>query len=148
MLELAHLANLKQTTNGCAWLSQLPSSVERVCKDWQLVPDKNPYPDSTVSYVLPAKQNGVPVVVKFQWPHDECVHEAEALRQWNGVAAVRLLAHNPAEHALLLERCDPGQSLATDRRCLRKPCRRSIPLVDGRRLHFRWTLYEVALLDQ
>ncbi len=112
MIEPTHLANLKQTTSGCAWLSQLPASVERVCKDWQLLPDKNPYPDSTVSYVLPAKQNGVPVVVKFQWPHDECVYEADALRRWNGVAAVRLLAHNAAEHALLLEQCYPGQSLA------------------------------------
>jgi streptomycin 6-kinase len=44
--------------------------------------------------------------------HDECVHEAEALRVWNGMGAVRLLAHDLARHALLLERCVPGTHLA------------------------------------
>ena len=40
------------------------------------------------------------------------MHETEALRVWNGIGAVRLLAHAPARHALLLERCVPGTHLA------------------------------------
>ncbi len=112
LIELAHLANLNQTASGRAWVAQLPTSIERVCADWQLVPNENPFLDGTVSYVTLAEQNGVPFVLKLQWPHEECVYEADALQRWNGVGAVRLLAHNPTEHALLLEPCFPGHSLA------------------------------------
>ncbi len=114
LIELAHLANLNQTADGCAWLSQLPESIERVCTDWQLVLDENPYLESTVSYVIPALQHDVPVVLKLQWPHEECRYEADALKRWNGVGAARLLAHNPTEHALLLEQCYPGESLVNN----------------------------------
>jgi streptomycin 6-kinase len=65
-----------------------------------------------VSYVVPAVRAGVPVVLKVQWPHDECEHEAHALRVWDGDGAVRLLAHDAARHGLLLERCLPGTPLA------------------------------------
>ena len=116
MIELAHLANLNQSSSGSAWLSQLPASIGRVCTDWQLVPNGKPYLDSTVSYVIPVLQNDEPVVLKFQWPHEECWYEADALKRWNGVGAVRLLAHNPIEHALLLEQCYPGKSLANSER--------------------------------
>lgn len=48
----------------------------------------------------------------MQLPDDvESEHEADALRFWDGHGAVRLLAHEPAERALLLERCPPGTSL-------------------------------------
>lgn len=93
-------------------MAQLPESINRVCTDWQIESRKTPFLDGTVSYVVPALQNGVPVVLKFQWPHEECLFEADALKRWNGVGAVRLLAHNPTEHALLLEQCFPGQTLA------------------------------------
>jgi streptomycin 6-kinase len=41
----------------------------------------------------------------------ESVHEADALRFWDGRGAVTLLAHDPARRALLLERCVPGTPL-------------------------------------
>jgi streptomycin 6-kinase len=44
---------------------------------------------------------------------DESEHEAEALHFWDGRGAVRLLAHDPAHRALLLERCRPGTPLGT-----------------------------------
>lgn len=50
-------------------------------------------------------------VLKIQWPHHESEHEADALELWNGDGAVRLLAHDPTRHALLLERCRPGTYL-------------------------------------
>ena len=40
--------------------------------------------------------------------------EAEALRFWDGRGAVRLLAHDPASRALLIERCVPGTPLGTE----------------------------------
>jgi streptomycin 6-kinase len=53
-------------------------------------------------------------VLKVQLPDDtESVHEAEALRFWDGRGAVRLLAHDPDSRALLIERCVPGTPLGT-----------------------------------
>jgi streptomycin 6-kinase len=51
-------------------------------------------------------------VLKIQKPHRESEHEAAALELWAGKGAVRLLAHDPEHHALLLERCLPGTPLA------------------------------------
>jgi streptomycin 6-kinase len=50
-------------------------------------------------------------VLKIQWPHRESEHEAAALDLLNGDGAVRLFAHDPTRHALLLERCRPGTYL-------------------------------------
>jgi streptomycin 6-kinase len=56
--------------------------------------------------------DGEDVVLKVQQPHRESEHEAAALERWNGEGAIRLLDHDPDEHALLLERCLPGTPLA------------------------------------
>jgi streptomycin 6-kinase len=55
---------------------------------------------------------GVDAVLKIQTPHRESEHEAAALELWDGDGAIRLLAHDPEQHALLLERCVPGTPLA------------------------------------
>jgi streptomycin 6-kinase len=52
-------------------------------------------------------------VLKVQTPHRESEHEAAALELWDGDGAVRLLAHDPERHALLLERCVPATPLAS-----------------------------------
>jgi streptomycin 6-kinase len=56
--------------------------------------------------------DGREVVLKVQEPHRESEHEAAALELWDGDGAVRLLDHEPEEHALLLERCVPGTPLS------------------------------------
>jgi streptomycin 6-kinase len=55
---------------------------------------------------------GAETVLKIQEPHRESEHEAAALELWNGDGAIRLLDHDPEEHALLLERCVPGTPLS------------------------------------
>jgi streptomycin 6-kinase len=50
-------------------------------------------------------------VLKVVVPHPEATHEPDALRDWAGEGAVRLLDQAPEEHALLLERCRPGVAL-------------------------------------
>jgi streptomycin 6-kinase len=57
---------------------------------------------------------GDEVVLKVQTPHRESEHEAAALKRWDGDGAVRLLAHDPERHALLLERCVPATPLASE----------------------------------
>ena len=73
-----------------------------------------PFPDGVASVlVAPAvTAEGEEVVLKVQEPHRESEHEAAALELWGGEGAVRLLDHDPEEHALLLERCVPGTPLA------------------------------------
>jgi streptomycin 6-kinase len=56
--------------------------------------------------------DGTEAVLKIQDPHRESEHEAAALELWNGEGAVRLLEHDPEQHALLLERCRPGTPLS------------------------------------
>jgi streptomycin 6-kinase len=58
------------------------------------------------------RADGTSAVLKLQFPDRESEHEAEALRRWDGDGAIRLLAHDPARHALLLERCEPGSPLS------------------------------------
>ncbi|HRW37635.1 MAG: phosphotransferase [Acidimicrobiales bacterium] len=85
--------------------------VEEVAARWSLTVGE-PFPTSSVSWAAPATAAGRPAVLKVQWPHAECEHEALALATWAGDGAVRLLAHDPGRHALLLERCEPGTTLA------------------------------------
>jgi len=75
---------------------------------------ERPYEQSSVSVVFPAtSRDGSPVVLKIQFPHQECKHEPEALRRWGGRGALQLLDNDPTLNALLLERCDPGDHLST-----------------------------------
>jgi streptomycin 6-kinase len=56
---------------------------------------------------------GEQAVLKVQQPHRESEHEAAALERWDGDGAIRLLDHEPDEHVLLLERCEPGTPLSS-----------------------------------
>jgi streptomycin 6-kinase len=91
----------------------LPDVVAGLAKRWGLEVGEA-YAGANVSYVAPAMRAGERVVLKVQWPHEESLHEADALRVWNGGGAVRLLDHDAASHALLLEHCAPGTFLSAD----------------------------------
>ena len=106
-----NLAWLRQSEAGERWLASLPRIVSELTRQWDLRLTGTNF-GGYVSYVVPADRHSVPVVLKVQWPHDECEYEADALRVWDGAGAVRLLAHDPARHALLLERCAPGTPLS------------------------------------
>jgi streptomycin 6-kinase len=56
---------------------------------------------------------GEQAVLKVQQPHRESEHEAAALALWDGDGAIRLLDSEPEEHALLLERSEPGTPLSS-----------------------------------
>ena len=102
---------LGQHESGRVWLDKLPGLLDEVVERWQLsIGDA--FPDASASLTLrTARVDGEPVVLKLQYPHREAEHEAEALAHWDGNGAVRLLAHDPDRHALLLELCEPGTPL-------------------------------------
>jgi streptomycin 6-kinase len=103
---------LEASSEGRAWLRDLPDRVQACVDLWALRPEP-PYTESYVSLVLPVTlTDKTPAVLKLQFPHPESEHEAEALRHWNGQGAVRLFASEPKYHALLMEKCEPGDPLS------------------------------------
>ncbi len=92
--------------------AELASVVDECAERWGLRVGE-PFPLAAASVAMPARTaEGEDVVLKIQIPHRESEHEAEALRAWDGDGAVRLLAHDPERHALLIERCLPGTPLS------------------------------------
>ena len=94
--------------DGRRWVEELPGRIERLRRRWDLDLGAPFEPGGVTSWVAPA---GPDAVLKVVVPHREADHEAAALRAWAGDGAVRLLDEDPAEHALLLERCRPGTAL-------------------------------------
>lgn len=108
----AGLEWLRGSEAGRSWLDALPGLVEECAARWSLrVGDA--FESSHVSLALRASlPDATEAVLKVQFPHRECEHEAEALRVWSGDGAVQLLEHDAERHALLIERCRPGTHLA------------------------------------
>jgi streptomycin 6-kinase len=104
---------LEESSDGREWLRWLPAHVKACAERWSLRLEA-PYQESYVSIVFPvAVADGSRAVLKVQFPHPESEHEAEALRRWDGQGSVRLFAYDPAHHALLMERCEPGDLLSS-----------------------------------
>jgi streptomycin 6-kinase len=103
---------LERSSEGQAWLSDLPGRIQTCAELWALRLEP-PYRESYVSLVMPVTlTDKTPAVLKLQFPHPESEHEAEALRRWNGHGAVRLFAYERQYHALLMEKCEPGDPLS------------------------------------
>jgi streptomycin 6-kinase len=112
VIEHPGLAWLNGSASGRAWLTALPATLDACAASWDLTLGE-PYPYAFASLAMPVTRvDGTPAVLKIQVPHREAEHEAAALALLGGHGAVRLLAHDPRRHALLLERCEPGTSLA------------------------------------
>ncbi|MEM6934485.1 MAG: aminoglycoside phosphotransferase family protein [Pseudomonadota bacterium] len=103
---------LARKPGGSKWLQDLPQLIADALAQWNLRPSGPPYTGGSVSYVAPVARGDERFVLKIQWPHDEAEHEADALREWRGGGAVRLVAHDPMKNVLLLEECIPGSFLA------------------------------------
>lgn len=104
---------IEKSAGGREWLRDLPSRARACAQKWKLELEA-PYPQSFVSIVFPARRSdGSPAVLKIQYPHAESDYEEEALRLWNGEGAVQLFEYDPGHHALLIERCEPGDHLSS-----------------------------------
>jgi len=100
------------TPEGAEWQRELPARLARLIERWELTLGPPYLPGGATSYVAPARRaDGTLVVLKVVIPHREARDEADALRVWAGNGAVMLLDAAREEHALLLERCDPGTAL-------------------------------------
>jgi streptomycin 6-kinase len=96
---------------GAEWLASLPSIVQACAERWSLRVG-TPFEDGHVSFVAPVDLgDGTPAVLKINFPERESEQEPAALGHWDGRGAARLLAHDEAHRALLVERCHPGTQL-------------------------------------
>lgn len=100
---------------GRAWLSSLPSLLDRAVERWDLELGE-PFRDGSAAWVAPAtrRADGTEAVLKVTVPHREARFEGDGLRLWNGDGAVDLLAQDAGDDVLLLERCRPGTPLRDD----------------------------------
>ncbi len=93
------------------WLAELPSLVAGLERDWAIRVGRA-YSDATEAFVAEATvDGGTPAVLKLIVPRDgdAAANEITVLRLAEGVGCVRLLRHDEARSALLLERL--GRSL-------------------------------------
>jgi len=80
---------------------------------WQLALE-GPVASGAVALIIPvARHDGSKAVLKLQPVDDETGGEPAALKAWAGRGAVRLLEHDPASGAMLLERLDASRDLST-----------------------------------
>ena len=108
----AALKWMEKSAAGREWLQAL-SARAAFCGDKWKLKLAEPYQQSFVSVVFPAtREGGAHVVLKIQYPHAESEHEAEALRLWGGNGAIKLFDYDEQNHALLLEKCEPGEHLS------------------------------------
>jgi streptomycin 6-kinase len=106
------VATVNGHEGGPAWLAKLPGVVDELRERWSLRLGA-PFHGGSCSWVAPAwLPDGEPAVLKVTWPHREAMGEAEGLRRWGGRGAVLLLEEDRDHLAVLIERCEPGTTLA------------------------------------
>jgi streptomycin 6-kinase len=98
---------------GAIWLDNLPGLIAACSRKWNLALAGGPF-ELSYNYVVPVLQDGrTPAVLKLGVPTPEFTSETRALRIFRGHGAVRLLESDESLGALLLERINPGDTLAT-----------------------------------
>ncbi|WP_448060485.1 aminoglycoside phosphotransferase family protein [Cellulomonas hominis] len=101
-----------RTTEGAAWLRELPALVAAAARRWELTLG-DPFESGSAAWTAPARSaSGLDGVLKVVFPHDEARDEAPALHAWAGRGAVRLVADDRPGWCLLLERVRPGQPMS------------------------------------
>lgn len=98
---------------GVEWLNRLPTLIVECERRWS-VAALSPLDNLSFNYIAPAVgADGREVILKLGVPNPELLTEIEALRLYDGRGCVRLLAADPDQGAMLLERLKPGTSLST-----------------------------------
>ncbi len=111
MIEVPRPVREKARTAGAAsWLDGLPALVAALEREWRITVG-GAYPDATEAFVARARTaTGEEAVLKLVVPRAgaAATHEITVLRLAGGQGCVRLLRHDEARGALLLERLGPS----------------------------------------
>lgn len=109
--DFAAMTVLRGGAAGHAWLDRLPDLLDGCARRWELTPGA-PMTPLSYNYVVPARcADGTAAILKICVPGGEFALQAEALRLFDGRGAARLLACDPGDEVMLLERCEPGTLL-------------------------------------
>ncbi|MGS0686874.1 aminoglycoside phosphotransferase family protein [Nakamurella sp. GG22] len=95
---------------GADWLAALPALVDASLRRWELTVDQGaggPWHGSN-ALVVPVLRDGERLVLRLAPPDPATTKEVAALRFWDGRGTVRLIQHDSAAAAMLLERIVPG----------------------------------------
>ena len=98
-----------------AWRKRLPASVDELLARWELEASAPFVPGGSSAWVAPVRdRDGVELVLKVAWAHEEARDEAAGMRAWQGRGAAVLHRSERVgdTSALLLERVRPGEPLA------------------------------------
>ena len=98
---------------GQKWLAELPARVDDLCAQWRLRID-GPVMHGYAGLAIPVRRGDELCVLRVGWLDEHTKTAPLALRAWNGNGAVRLLALDPTDHAMLLERLDASHRLAQE----------------------------------
>ncbi len=110
--DFARVTIARSGAAGRDWLERLPAILDGCAARWGLTigPPMTPL---SYNYVAAARRaDGAAAILKVHVPEGGFASEIAALRRFDGRGVARLLASDPHDTALLLERCDPGTSLA------------------------------------
>lgn len=98
--------------HGERWLAGLHAQIAELERAWSLEPISDLDATGECAWIgVVRRADGSDAILKISVPHAEARHEGDALRAWDGDAAVHLLASSDDGFALLLERCLPGDTL-------------------------------------
>jgi len=99
---------------GRAWTERLPAIVSDCAARWGLTIEGH-YPGLAINYAVRVRlADGQAAVLKAGFPGEELARELFTLRAFDGDGAVRVLAADEPNGALLLERLEPGTLLASE----------------------------------
>ncbi|GGL35761.1 aminoglycoside phosphotransferase family protein [Nocardia jinanensis] len=100
------------TERGERWLAQLPATVARLCRDWELEVIGASFTGGTHSFVAPVRRaDGGVAVLKVPVIDEEDAGEAAGMYCYRGEGAAYLYEFDPDSRALLLEWARPGTPL-------------------------------------
>lgn len=98
-----------------AWLARLPDLITAALTRWglrlDLAPGEQPWNGFSGIAVPVRTDDDAAAVLKIAFPDEEIAHEGATLKLWQGHGAVRLLAQDEADYALLLDRLDASRWL-------------------------------------
>lgn len=97
---------------GKEWLDRIPELIKKYEVHWEIKIGETFH--LSYNYVAQAERSdGTPVVIKLGFPGDkELISECAGLSYFNGEGAIKLLAEDIDNGAMLLERVTPGIPLA------------------------------------
>jgi streptomycin 6-kinase len=97
--------------DGAAWLDALPDLLNDCAARWNLTLGQ-PFTPLSYNYVIAAtRADGTDAVLKLGVPRPDLRFEIDALRHYDGDAAIRVFDADPASGVSLLERAIPGDPI-------------------------------------